>query len=169
MKKQLIVLLTFSTMLTFLGSAATAGHFQKKAKVSGISIAAFVRFEPVPVTSGTAVFDVALQGSFDLLIGKEQRTGSFHFPHLLEFPNDPATEDGVIAGVAIYQFDDGLRCLGNLGGPIGATGFRGTGRLNCSDGSRLYLNTNDEGVDPGGSVRASIEGKLIRKRRGRYI
>ncbi len=133
-------------------------------EVTGSYDTVFTKFDdllPGPGPDGFLHLDNAIEGTFELTIGDDPRTGRISFAHYARF--DPVAGSGTIHGRAAWMFDDGPTCVGFLAGPIVGGDFHGAGDFGCSDGSTLSVETADTDVapGPGGHARADISGELL--------
>jgi hypothetical protein len=146
--------------MTLIASFLTGGQTWaqgNKFDVTGSYTAYFTQFDFLADADGFLVFDVGLQGPFNLVIGGVPRTGTFTFPHILRIPHDGSPAS--IRGAAAWVFDDGTNCIGFLGGSA-LVGFDGDGEFKCSDGSNLIVDVKDT-FNPGDFVVADVNGKLL--------
>lgn len=126
-------------------------------KVTGFYDVIFIRADFLgQQNNGLPIIDVALQGPFELTIGGVLRTGTITFPHIAKI----AEPTGMAHGAAAWVFDDGLTCVGFLGGTLSAQGLVGEGEFDRSDGSKLSVDVMDTDVVGGVSVKAEINGVL---------
>jgi len=128
-----------------------------KFEVTGSYTAYFTGFDYLGEGHGFIVFDISLQGPFDLVIGDVHRTGTVTFPHILRIPFDGSPAS--VRGSAAWVFDDGTNCIGFLGGTAFG-GFDGDGEFKCSDGTNLIVDVKDI-LNPGAYVVADVNGKLL--------
>lgn len=129
-------------------------------RVRGSTTGYFTQFDFLNDVDGNLLFNVNIEGTFALRVGRIERSGTFKYPHILQVP--PGGEGlGTIAGVGFWTFENGLTCIGDLGGPIGPNGGHYSGRLRCSDGSTLKLSIRDEEVVPGVQVISKVRGRLF--------
>ena len=145
-------------LITSLLTGGQAWAQDNKFEVTGSYTAYFIQFDPLPDADGFFIFDVGLQGPFDLIIGGVPRTGTFAWPSILSIPVDGVTP-ATAMGAAAWIFDDGTSCIGFLRGT--ATGaFKGDGEFKCSDGTNLIVDVKDI-FNPGDHVVAVVNGKLL--------
>ena len=131
-----------------------------RVNVTGFYDAIFTRID---FLSGVddVILDATLQGPFELNIGGVVRTGMFTFSHIANL--EPDFLAGSANGGASWVFNDGLTCVGLLGGKLvpPLMGFVGEGRFECSDGTILNVDVVDTDLVSGVSTHAEVNGKLI--------
>lgn len=139
---------------------ADDSHDHDSERVRGSTTGSFTEFDFLMDVDGNLLFNVSIEGTFTLQIGRDERNGTFKFPHLLQVPAG-GEGLGTIAGVGFWTFANGLTCIGDLAGPIGPDGGRNDGRLRCGDGSTLVLFIEDDVVIPGVQVTTKVRGRLV--------
>ncbi len=150
------LLFVMALIASFLTGGQSWAH-GNKFEVTGSYTASFIRFDFLGDVDGFIIFDVGLQGPFNLTIWGVPRTGTFTFPHIIRIPSDGSPAS--IHGAAAWVFDDGINCIGFLGGTA-AGAFEGDGEFKCSDGTNLIVDVQDT-FNPGNFVVADVNGKLL--------
>ena len=127
-----------------------------KFEVTGSYTAYFTKLDWLGQGQGFNVFDVCVQGPFNLVIGDVPRTGTATFPNIARifFDGSPIP----IHGTAAWLFDDGTTCVGFMSGVVSVGGH---GEFKCSDDTNLILDYESVVVNPFEYVVWEVKGKLL--------
>jgi len=132
-------------------------------KVTGSYDTLFTKFDVLSVVNGILYFDGTVRGPFELTTGQGGlRTGTIVFSEVGNLTTE-APNEGSISGGAVWLFDDGVVCSGELGGALvpPAALLEGDGEFSCTDGTRLRLDVRGTEVVPATSVKAEFTGELL--------
>lgn len=141
-----------------LGSSGLAAGHNPYQRVLGEFEVFFTQFDVRGQTDTHEYVNVELDGTFQLDAGGQPREGRVLYPHILKKPLGPGIP-GSLFGASLWIFDaDGVICTGYQGVRDGGFPIVTSTRLDCSDGTRLYLKVGDEVVIPEVSVSGTIKG-----------